>query len=323
MKYLTSLKMRLPGGILYESFIRASKLRYSSDDLLELALLQKVKALRASFFRGCSNPFSGGINAHYLDCHMRIYQALCSRFASAEIPECFDFNGIKLPYATTENERFVFACEASDFLMYDIVENKELCDAATCEGPYEFGDVRIQSGDVVIDAGANKGMFSAMASHKGATVYAFEPADHVVDQYLSKTAAWNPNIHICKYALSDKREQLQFKLYPDDTTVGHLIFDQTNELTQNVQTVQAIPLDDFAHENNLSSVDFIKADIEGAERFMLMGARGVLKEFAPKIAICTYHTPDDPKVLRELILQANPTYVIEEKWQRMYAHVPQ
>jgi len=53
-----------------------------------------------------------------------------------------------------------------------------------------------------------------------------------------------------------------------------------------------------------------------------MGAKRVLKEFAPKIAICTYHLPDDPQVLRELILDANPNYVIVERWKKMYAYVP-
>ena len=80
-------------------------------------------------------------------------------------------------------------------------------------------------------------------------------------------------------------------------------------------------MDTFVEENKLPSVDFIKADIEGAERYMLMGAKRVLKEFAPKIAICTYHLPDDPKVLRELILDANPNYIIEEKFKKMYAYV--
>ena len=79
----------------------------------------------------------------------------------------------------------------------------------------------------------------------------------------------------------------------------------------------------LVHQNHLPKVDFIKADIEGAERYMLMGAQKVLREFAPKIAICTYHKPDDPRVLRKLIMQANPNYIIEEKWKKMYAYVPE
>jgi hypothetical protein len=55
---------------------------------------------------------------------------------------------------------------------------------------------------------------------------------------------------------------------------------------------------------------------------MLRGAKRILKEFAPKLSICTYHLPDDPQVLRELILEANPRYHIVEKFSKMYAHIP-
>ncbi len=42
--------------------------------------------------------------------------------------------------------------------------------------------------------------------------------------------------------------------------------------------------------------------------------------FAPKLALCTYHFPDDPEVMERLILEANPEYVIEHKWAKLYAH---
>ena len=87
-------------------------------------------------------------------------------------------------------------------------------------------------------------------------------------------------------------------------------------------TVPAITLDAFVERNNIEHVDFIKADIEGAERNMLRGATRILKEFAPKLSICTYHLPDDPQVLREIILNANPKYRIVEKIKKMYAYVP-
>jgi len=86
--------------------------------------------------------------------------------------------------------------------------------------------------------------------------------------------------------------------------------------------IMCTTLDSFVHENNIRGGIFIKADIEGAERNMLRGAKDVLKELAPKLSICTYHLPDDPKVLRELILEANPNYIIKERHKKMYAYVP-
>jgi FkbM family methyltransferase len=176
------------------------------------------------------------------------------------------------------------------------------------EGPYEYKAVKLKKGDIVIDAGANIGDFAALSGRKGCITYAFEPMPYVVDNYLSKTAGWNPNITICSYALSDKCQELNF-------AVGDTLLNSSgNENSQ--FKVQAIDLDTFAENNKLSSIDFIKADIEGAERHMLMGAKRVLKNFAPKLAICSYHLPDDPQVLRELILDANPDYVVEERFKK-------
>ena len=72
----------------------------------------------------------------------------------------------------------------------------------------------------------------------------------------------------------------------------------------------------------LTRIDFIKADIEGAERNLLRGAQEILKTFAPKLALCAYHLPDDPKVLRDLILRANPDYVVTERFKKLYARIP-
>jgi hypothetical protein len=89
--------------------------------------------------------------------------------------------------------------------------------------------------------------------------------------------------------------------------------------TLNVKKIQITTLDKFAHEQNLKSVNFIKADIEGAERDMLVGASGVLKEFAPKLALCTYHLPDDPEILEGLIVDANPNYRVVHLSHKLFA----
>ncbi|GHT02537.1 hypothetical protein AGMMS50276_32490 [Synergistales bacterium] len=75
-------------------------------------------------------------------------------------------------------------------------------------------------------------------------------------------------------------------------------------------------------ENGLTRVDFIKADIEGYERYMLKGAAKTLKKFAPKLAICTYHLPDDPEVLAGIIKEENPAYNIVQKRKKLYASAP-
>ena len=54
-----------------------------------------------------------------------------------------------------------------------------------------------------------------------------------------------------------------------------------------------ISIDDFVLKNNISRVDFIKMDIEGAEPVALKGALKTIKRFRPKLAIAIYHSMED------------------------------
>lgn len=87
------------------------------------------------------------------------------------------------------------------------------------------------------------------------------------------------------------------------------------------EKISVTTIDKFVEENKLERVDFIKADIEGSERDMLRGATSVLKTFAPKLAICTYHLPDDPEVLEKIIREANPAYTVVQMRHRLFAAV--
>ena len=73
-------------------------------------------------------------------------------------------------------------------------------------------------------------------------------------------------------------------------------------------TVRAITLDEMLDELKLDRVDFIKMDIEGAERHALSGARRTLAARKPRLAICIYHAPDDPVAVPRVIQEANATY---------------
>jgi len=234
------------------------------------------------------------------------YEIICSD-SSTYNEGRLHLRDVVLPAAASSKSGEFYPMALIDTLLPYVLEGyttkeiaRQINDAFTAEGPYELNAVTLDAGDIVIDAGSWIGDFAALASVKGCHTYAFEPVANLFANFLTKTAAWNKNITACPFALSDSN--------------GYLTIENSQ--------VQATSLDSFVHENNLPRVDFIKADIEGAERYLLKGAKNVLKEFAPKIAICTYHLPDDPKVLRELILEANPKYSIEEQYLKMYAHVP-
>ena len=74
-------------------------------------------------------------------------------------------------------------------------------------------------------------------------------------------------------------------------------------------------------KNNVKKVDFIKADIEGAERDLLAGAENTIKRFKPKISIRTYHLPDDPEVLYNIIKKYVPEYKTVQFKKTLYAWI--
>jgi len=185
------------------------------------------------------------------------------------------------------------------------------------EGPYVLDNVKVEHGDIIFDCGANIGLFSVAAGYHDCTCYAFEPMPGNI-KHLNKIIQVNPHIILAPYAIGNEVGTVRFET-TDGIDVATKI---TSDDSSNSIEVDCLTLDYFVEKNNIKHVDFIKADIEGAERWMLEGARGILKEFAPKLSLCTYHLPDDPQVMRELILDANPNYIIEEKYKKMYAYVP-
>ncbi len=53
---------------------------------------------------------------------------------------------------------------------------------------------------------------------------------------------------------------------------------------------ESVCIDDLVDRQNLSRVDFIKIDIEGAELQALRGAEKTLRRFRPKLAIAVHHS---------------------------------
>ena len=255
--------------------------------------------------------------------------------ANCKRDDAYHIKDIKFPLLGKEHEDLLFASIFEDtFGIYyytsdDKYDEKtfDKFDSVISEGPYglvnEKVNVLVKPGDIVIDAGAWVGDFSAYASVKGATSYAFEPTPETF-LLLKKTAELNKNIIPVNKGLSDENIGMTLFVNTTGNSGGNtLIQKNTGYYEQASSQVQTVRLDDFVRENNLPCVDFIKADIEGFERHMLAGAQETLAKFAPKLALCTYHLPDDPEVMAKLILQANPKYNIVQKRKKLFASVPE
>lgn len=114
----------------------------------------------------------------------------------------FDFGVCKLPDVSGSKEKMrCLGAVFDDTLMFPCFLNDnydkyvvEYFDRTMHEGPYGYTngafDVTVKKGDVVIDAGAWIGDFSAYAASKGAMAYAFEPVSETY-QLLCKTKMLN------------------------------------------------------------------------------------------------------------------------------------
>ncbi len=227
-----------------------------------------------------------------------------------------DLPGVRIPnyLKMDENIKISFLQECGDILLPKLFQEY----SAVMEGPYEEGDFCInqQGGEVIFDCGANIGLFSAMAAANPANrVYAFEPVPKTLD-VLKKVQEIYANITIVPIALADYSGMVRMS---DSEDLGTNKIVQSSEIKGIDVTVKTI--DEFVEENRIAHVDFIKADIEGAERIMLRGAKQVLKRFAPKLSICTYHLDDDPEVLENIIKKANPQYHVIQKRHKLFAYV--
>src|SRR5262249_32601828 len=71
-------------------------------------------------------------------------------------------------------------------------------------------------------------------------------------------------------------------------------------------SISVLRIDDVVDQLGLSRVDFLKSDIEGAERHALVGAQKTLQKFGPRMALCIYHLPDDPEVITNIAHELFP-----------------
>lgn len=177
--------------------------------------------------------------------------------------------------------------------------------------------VQIAEGDVVFDVGSHLGTFTRLALMAGARqVVAFEPEPKLGACFLQTfhdeirqgrvifvaAAAWHsPGV-------------LTFSRDPNSNSgTGQVSAGEGDDVV-----VEAVRIDDVVAEVGYERVDFIKMDIEGAERHALRGASRTLERFSPKVALCTYHDPVDRTLLAEIALAAQPGYTVIRRYHQAY-----
>ncbi len=157
-------------------------------------------------------------------------------------------------------------------------------------------NIKIESGDIVIDCGANIGLVTEYFFRKGAEVYAFEPNIYAFD-ILNKKYETTPRVTCYQKAVSASKSDKKMKLYLHEwsgisevkySTGCSLLSDKVNVNEQNYLVVDVVSLCDFI-ESFDKPVKVLKIDVEGAEIDILneMIDRNVVKDI-PYIFVETH-----------------------------------
>ena len=103
----------------------------------------------------------------------------------------------------------------------------------------------------------------------------------------------------------DKEETVEF--YSDADSASNRVMHVHEDHSLGTQ-VPLTTIDKIVEELQLERVDFIKMDIEGAERKALVGARNTLANRKPRLALAGYHLEDDQTRIPEIVLATRSDY---------------
>lgn len=200
-------------------------------------------------------------------------------------------------------ERDMWAARSTDILYFLARMNV---------GVYDPPNNPVQAGDVVLDGGANVGAFVHHALRSGAAkVVAIEPSPVNVEclrrTYRGEIASGRVVV-VPKAIWNETGGTLQMRTFAHsgfDTVVADNVVGKGDfeSIDVPMTTIDAIVAD-----LGLERVDFIKMDIEGAERKALRGAVETIQEHRPQMAVATENLPDDIHVLPQVIAEIEPSY---------------
>lgn len=178
---------------------------------------------------------------------------------------------------------------------------------------YDHADCPIREGDVVIDLGANFGLFAlhALADFGAELVVCVEPDPLNAACLLENLERHGlaERIAIVNRAIFSHGDGVDFTRVPGSPCCNFVssIYPERADPAHEGQ-VPSITLDAIVDQLGLEQVDFIKSDTEGSEVAALLGGARTIERFKPRMILTTYHRPDHPRQIHELVTSYHPGY---------------
>jgi FkbM family methyltransferase len=139
----------------------------------------------------------------------------------------------------------------------------------------------LKKGDTFVDIGANTGLTTQMIVNSLPddyldSVIMFEPIPYLCAECRNKFGS-NPKFNINELGLSDRN--LTTTVFADNVNLGYnKIYKEGMEIREHTKhVVRCTTFSDWALENNVTTVDFVKIDAEGHDIEIIRGMYDFLK----------------------------------------------
>ena len=167
------------------------------------------------------------------------------------------------------------------------------------------GIVEVHPGETVVDVGATYGdtaIYFSEAMHNEGTILAVEPMRENLD-YLRRNLRLHgcTNVETVPVALAAREGTQAANVDGTPTTVFHFCEDEA----AGAELIRLTTLDRLAGSRK---IDFVKADIEGAELELIHGSEQVIRRDKPTFALALYHKKNDFRELPRALSGYNPDY---------------
>lgn len=161
---------------------------------------------------------------------------------------------------------------------------------------FAFLRANVSQGDVVLDIGAHIGLFATAAASlvgQSGKVYAFEPAP-ATSAVLKETIRINQiaeRVTIVNAAMGKETGTITFFVSETEADNSNSLVAYKEDRELKGIPVMVSTIDAFAAEQGLSSIRFIKIDVEGAEYDALKGGLDLLRRCKPFCILAIHPEP--------------------------------
>jgi FkbM family methyltransferase len=177
-------------------------------------------------------------------------------------------------------------------------------------GLYSQGSGSVRKGDVVLDCGANVGVYTRLALNQGAAlVVAIDIMPENLASLRRNFASEISEKRVIVYGKGVWDRETTLPIYDSESTIDSSVVPVKDRARSHI-TVPVTTIDAIAKELALPRVDVIKLDIEGAEHEALRGAQSTVDKFRPRLVVALEHNQHDVTTIPAQIRQQWPFMAI-------------